>query len=105
MTWQRDRYLDPGVWGHIQKKLNSSVLPAGTSSPAELPLQYYSGPVLGYPQLEYTKRHVIEETLTLPSHAPPCLPKFSTQLQIEATPAPPGAQPNRPVWLVHHLSM
>ena len=97
VTWQRDRYLDPGVWGHIQKKLDPSILPAGTSAPVELPsvsqmpLQYHSGLLLGYPQLEYTKRHVIEETLTLPSHAPPCLPKFSTQLQIEATPAPPGA--------------
>ena len=92
VTWYRDGYLDPGVWEHITDKINPSALP----TPAELPAIQLQYPMGGYPQLGYTRRHVVEETLALPFHTQPDVmqtlcPQFSA-LQIAAPPAPPGGE-------------
>ena len=32
VTWQQNRYLDPGVWSHFKSKINPAALPTDISS-------------------------------------------------------------------------
>ena len=35
MTWHHERYLDPGVWDHLRKKINDDLMPAPNILPDE----------------------------------------------------------------------